>query len=235
MAEQFNLADYRKLDGRTLKMIAIISMFIDHFGAALTPNIMLFRIVGRLAFPIYCFLLVEGAKYTHDFKQYMVRMGIFALISEVFFDLALYHKIIYVSHQNVFLTLLLGLGMIWFLEHPMQDMDIPDVINKMIIVAVAGIAAELLGADYGFSGIVIIFAFYILQNQSWLKYLIVALICIGMGGTECFAVLALIPIALYNGQRGRQTKIMQYGFYAFYPAHLLLLAIIYQMTIWIAK
>lgn len=232
---QQQLGAYRKLDGRALKIIAVVTMFIDHFGAALFPEVTFFRIIGRLAFPIYCFLLVEGAKYTHDLRMYMVRMGIFALISELFFDLGLYHHVVYIGHQNVFWTLLIGLAMIWFLEHPMQDMDIPDFINKMIIVVVAGVAAELIGADYGFSGIAVIFAFYILQNQPMLKYLIVALLCIGMGGTECFAVLALIPIALYNGQRGNQTKLIQYGFYAFYPAHLLLLAIIYQIVSWIAN
>ena len=119
--------------------------------------------------------------------------------------------------------------MIKGLKHPFHDMEVPDVINKLIIVAVAGIAAELLQTDYGFSGIAIIFAFYILRERAALKYLITALICIGMGWIEAFAILSLIPIALYNGQRGSQTKAMQYGFYIFYPAHLLLLAILYQI------
>lgn len=229
--EQLNLAAYQKLDGRTLKIIAIVSMFIDHVGAALFPEIIFFRIIGRLAFPIYCFLLVEGSLYTHDILQYMLRMGVFALISELPFDLAFYHHAVCIGHQNVFFTLFIGLAMIWFLEHPLHDMDIPDIINKMLIVAVAGIAAELLQTDYGFSGIAIIFAFYILRERTLLKYLIVALICIGMSWLEAFAILALIPITLYNGKRGSQNKIMQYGFYAFYPAHLLLLAIVYQITL----
>ena len=219
-----------KLDGRMLKIIAVISMFIDHVGAVLFPDVILFRIVGRLAFPIYCFLLVEGARYTHNMRQYMLRMGIFALISELPFDWAFYHRPVYLAHQNVFFTLFIGLVMIWFLEHPMNDMEIPDIVNKLIIVALAGTAAELLSTDYGFSGIATILIFYILRERALLKYLITALICIGMGWIEGFAVLALIPIALYNGQRGSQTKVMQYGFYAFYPAHLLLLAFLYQIV-----
>lgn len=226
---EMSLAAYRKLDGRMLKIIAVISMFIDHVGAVLFPNIILFRMIGRLAFPIYCFLLVEGARYTHHMLQYMMRMGVFALISELPFDWAFYHRFVYTAHQNVFFTLFIGLVMIWFLEHPMNDMEIPDIVNKLIIVALAGTAAELLSTDYGFSGIAIILIFYILRERALLKYMIVALICIGMGWLEAFAILALIPIALYNGQRGSQTKIMQYGFYAFYPAHLLLLAMIYQI------
>lgn len=227
--ERLNPEVYRRLDGRTLKIIAVISMLIDHVGAVLFPDILLFRIIGRLAFPIYCFLLVEGARYTRDMKKYMVRMGIFALISELPFDLAFYHQSFYLGHQNVFFTLLIGLIMIKGLEHPFHDMEVPDVINKLIIVAVAGIAAELLQTDYGFSGIAIIFAFYILRERAALKYLITALICIGMGWIEAFAILSLIPIVLYNGQRGSQTKAMQYGFYIFYPAHLLLLVILYQI------
>lgn len=227
--ERLNPEVYRRLDGRTLKVIAVISMLIDHVGAVLFPDILPFRIIGRLAFPIYCFLLVEGARYTRDMKKYMVRMGIFALISELPFDLAFYHQSFYLGHQNVFFTLLIGLIMIKGLEHSFHDMEVPDVINKLIIVAVAGIAAELLQTDYGFSGIAIIFAFYILRERAAFKYLITALICIGMGWIEAFAILSLIPIALYNGQRGSQTKAMQYGFYIFYPAHLLLLAILYQI------
>lgn len=231
MGEQYNLAAFQRLDGRTLKIIAVVSMFIDHMGAVLFPELLFFRIIGRLAFPIYCFLLVEGACYTHDLRQYILRMGIFALISEVPFDLAFYHSAVAVGHQNVFFTLAIGLGMIWFLEHPFKDMDIPESINKLLTLAVAGIAAELLQTDYGFSGIAIIFIFYILRRNFAAKSIIVAIICASMGWLEAFAIVSLIILFFYNGQRGRQTKIMQYGFYAFYPAHLLLLFIIYQITL----
>ena len=231
MGEQYNLAAFQRLDGRTLKIIAVVSMFIDHMGAVLFPELLFFRIIGRLAFPIYCFLLVEGACYTHDLRQYILRMGIFALISEVPFDLAFYHSAVAVGHQNVFFTLAIGLGMIWFLEHPFKDMDIPESINKLLTLAVAGIAAELLQTDYGFSGIAIIFIFYILRRNFAAKSIIVAIICASMGWLEAFAIVSLIILFFYSGQRGRQTKIMQYGFYAFYPAHLLLLFIIYQITL----
>lgn len=231
MGEQYNLAAMQRFDGRTLKIMAVVSMFIDHMGAVLFPEIIFFRIIGRLAFPIYCFLLVEGAYYTHNLRQYILRMAIFALISEIPFDLAFYDSVVAVGHQNVFFTLAIGLGMIWFLEHPLNNaMDIPDSIHKLLTLAVAGIAAELLQTDYGFSGIAIIFIFYILRRNFVVKSIVVAIICISMGWVEAFAILALIPIALYNGQRGQQTKIMQYGFYVFYPVHLLLLFIIYQIV-----
>ena len=103
MNPSVDLSRYQRMDGTVLKLIACLSMFIDHLGAVCFSGMMGFRIIGRLAFPIYCFLLVEGAVHTHDMKKYILRMGIFALISEVPFDLAFYHRLVYTEHQNVFL------------------------------------------------------------------------------------------------------------------------------------
>lgn len=88
MNPSVNISRYQRLDGTVLKLIACLSMFIDHLGAVCFSGMMGFRIIGRLAFPIYCFLLVEGAVHTRNMKKYILRMGIFALISEVPFDLA---------------------------------------------------------------------------------------------------------------------------------------------------
>ena len=227
MNHSVDLSRYQRVDGAVLKLIACLSMFIDHLGAVCFSGMMGFRIIGRLAFPIYCFLLVEGAVHTHDMKKYILRMGIFALISEVPFDLAFYHRLVYTGHQNVFFTLGLGLLAICFLEH----LDIPDVLYKLLVIIAAGLIAEFFNTDYGFTGIAVICVFYYLREQPQLKYPIAAILLAAMGGVEVYAVLALIPILLYNGQRGRQTKVMQYGFYIFYPAHLLLLAVLYHLFI----
>ena len=231
MNPSVNISRYQRLDGTVLKLIACLSMVIDHLGAVCFSGMMGFRIIGRLAFPIYCFLLVEGAVHTHDMKKYILRMGIFALISEVPFDLAFYHRLVYTGHQNVFFTLGLGLLAIWFLEHPIEQLDIPDVLYKLLVIIAAGLIAEFFNTDYGFTGIAVICIFYYLRGQPQLKYPIAAILLAAMGGVEFYAVLALIPILLYNGQRGRQTKVMQYGFYIFYPAHLLLIAALYHLFI----
>lgn len=231
MNPSVNISRYQRLDGTVLKLIACLSMFIDHLGAVCFSGMMGFRIIGRLAFPIYCFLLVEGAVHTHNMKKYILRMGIFALISEVPFDLAFYHRLVYTGHQNVFFTLGLGLLAIWFLEHPIEQLDIPDVLYKLLVIIAAGLIAEFFNTDYGFTGIAVICIFYYLRGQPQLKYPIAAILLAAMGGVEVYAVLALIPILLYNGQRGRQTKDMQYGFYIFYPAHLLLIAALYHLFI----
>lgn len=231
MNPSVNISRYQRLDGTVLKLIACLSMFIDHLGAVCFSGMMGFRIIGRLAFPIYCFLLVEGAVHTRNMKKYILRMGIFALISEVPFDLAFYHRLVYTGHQNVFFTLGLGLLAIWFLEHPIEQLDIPDVLYKLLVIIAAGLIAEFFNTDYGFTGIAVICIFYYLRGQPQLKYPIAAILLAAMGGVEFYAVLALIPILLYNGQRGRQTKVMQYGFYIFYPAHLLLIAALYHLFI----
>lgn len=231
MNPSVNISRYQRLDGTVLKLIACLSMFMDHLGAVCFSGMMGFRIIGRLAFPIYCFLLVEGAVHTHDMKKYILRMGIFALISEVPFDLAFYHRLVYTGHQNVFFTLGLGLLAIWFLEHPIEQLDIPDVLYKLLVIIAAGLIAEFFNTDYGFTGIAVICIFYYLRGQPQLKYPIAVILLAAIGGVEVYAVLALIPILLYNGQRGRQTKAMQYGFYIFYPAHLLLIAALYHLFI----
>lgn len=231
MNPSVNISRYQRLDGTVLKLIACLSMFIDHLGAVCFSGMMGFRIIGRLAFPIYCFLLVEGAVHTRNMKKYILRMGIFALISEVPFDLAFYHRLVYTGHQNVFFTLGLGLLAIWFLEHPIEQLDIPDVLYKLLVIIAAGLIAEFFNTDYGFTGIAVICIFYYLRGQPQLKYPIAVILLAAMGGVEVYAVLALIPILLYNGQRGRQTKAMQYGFYIFYPAHLLLITALYHLFI----
>jgi hypothetical protein len=100
---------------------------------------------------------------------------------------------------------------------------------KLLMFIGAGMLAEYIHTDYGFAGIAIIFIFYILRNKPLFKYVLVGVICIDMSWLEGFAVLGLLPIAIYNGERGRQSRIMQYGFYAFYPVHLLVLYFISQM------
>ena len=160
MNPSVNLSRYQRLDGRTLKLIACLCMLIDHLGASCFSSVIVLRIIGRLAFPIYCFLLVEGAVHTHDMKKYILRMGIFALISEIPFDLALFHRVIYPGHQNVFFTLGLGLLAIWFIEHPIEHLEIPDNLYKFLVIVAAGLIAEFFNTDYGFTGVAVICVFF---------------------------------------------------------------------------
>lgn len=203
------------LDSFQLKCIAIVSMALDHTGAVLYPSQIWLRCLGRIAFPIFCFLIVEGFFHTHDVRRYMGRLGVFALISEIPYDLAFRGVPLEYAHQNVFFTLLIGIGMMVLLE---RNREWP---VKAVILLLAMWLAVLIRSDYNFRGVLLIFVFYIFHESRWL-----AVTAGGFwnflyqGVIQKYSVLSVLPLALYNGERGRK---MKYFFYIFYPAHLLLL------------
>lgn len=203
------------LDSFQLKCIAIVSMALDHTGAVLYPSQIWLRCLGRIAFPIFCFLIVEGFFHTHDVRRYMGRLGVFALISEIPYDLAFRGVPLEYAHQNVFFTLLIGIGMVVLLE---RNRERP---VKAVILLLAMWLAVLIRSDYNFRGVLLIFVFYIFHESRWLAVTAGGLWnFLYQGVIQKYGVLSVLPLALYNGERGRK---MKYFFYIFYPAHLLLL------------
>ncbi len=204
------------LNGFTLKWIAMVTMLIDHVGAVLVPQLLELRIIGRLAFPIYCFLLVEGAVHTSNWKKYLGRLLVFAVISEVPFDLALRGRLVDVTSQNVFFTLAFGLlAVILF-----QRLKNRTLAWGAALLLVLG--AEFLQTDYGGGGVIMILVFYLFREQVVIKAAALIMeITVGFGGLENYAVFALVPILCYNGKKGPGG--LKYLFYVFYPAHLLVL------------
>lgn len=235
------------ISGYWLKVIAVISMLIDHTSAVILEQIpglenpaFLMRIIGRLAFPIYCFLLVEGFYHTRSRAKYAGRLFLFALISEVPFDLAFSRRMWDFSSNNVFFTLLFGLLVIWGVEKIRQKF-VADVYGEkaaairviLIIVTVAagGFLALFFRTDYDLSGIVTIFAIYMFYPKK-VKGMGIGVLVLTLLASiiEAAAFLDMIPIYFYNGTRGKQ---MKYFFYIFYPAHLFLLAMIARaMGLW---
>lgn len=226
------IKDIRILSTFTLKMIAVITMTIDHIGAVLLPQYLILRVIGRLAFPIYSFLVVNGFRHTKDVKKYIIRLGSFAIISEIFFDLAAYGKIFYVSHQNVFFTLTIGLVMITLIDNFRQGAIIAhrymNMVTETVIVLMAGMIATLLSTDYSFCGILMIYGFYTFECSKMtgaLWQMIINIVLIG--GIQSYAIVALPFIYLYNGKSGIKCKWL---FYIYYPAHLLVLYIIQRVV-----
>lgn len=208
-----------------LKILALTTMIVDHYGAIFQNDIMIFRIIGRLAFPIYCFLLVEGYFHTKDVKRYAKRLFIFALISEVPFDLAFYGKIGFV-HQNIFFTLFIGLVAIYFIEK-----EGTHNLNKNIIIAIACISSILLSVDYNIIGILYILAFYFTKNYIKNKRfavigMIMLIVNLMTSYLQQFSLIALVFMYFYNGKLGPKSKFMQITFYAAYPLHLAIFYII---------
>ncbi len=231
---------YRIFDGAALKWIAIITMFIDHSakgvlylgflkprfpvakGSDLYTLYQLYKVlrgVGRIAFPIFCFFLIQGFLYTRSREKYMLRMLVFALVSEIPFDLALYGRIVYPTHQNVYFTLLLGLLMLYLwelIQNRVKPLFLATIFQVAEAVALMYLSTFLL-TDYKYKGLILILVFYLLRFNQVLQ-------CFG-GAVAIYwewpyVLIAFPLLLLYNGKRGKQNK---YLFYAFYPAHLVLI------------
>lgn len=223
-----------------LKIIACVTMLIDHVGAVFVPamgNYYLYyamRIIGRLAFPIYCFLLAEGVAHTKNPMKYGLRLFIGVLLAEIPFDLALFGGFTW-HYQSVMVTLLLGFGMALVIEKLDR--------TKLVAVISAAFLAELCGSDYGAWGIMMIALFVLTRerkDRNVLQFCGMIAICyfmnsapVRIGGIsvpiEMFAVLALIPIFLYSGKKSTTSKGIQTAFYLFYPVHLLVLYLIAKL------
>lgn len=204
-----------------LKLLAMVSMAIDHTGAILFQENEVLCIIGRLAFPVYCFLLAEGFVYTSSRRRYLTRMAVWGVVSEPVFDLAFYGTMWQPAHQNVFFTLFLGLTALWLLERFFPQ----NPVLGMSLVLLPFLAAELLLTDYGGFGILLIVLFYACRCRRVVGLSAFALLNTGFSLTSSWVQLAgglaVVPLAFYNGKRG--PKLPGWLFYAFYPAHLLLL------------
>lgn len=210
------------LSGFQLKCIAILSMALDHTGAVLFPQEIWLRCAGRLAFPVFCFLIVEGFVHTHDVYRYMARLGVFALISEIPYDLAFHGVCLEFAYQNVFFTLLIGIVMMKLLSVTRLWPE------KAAILILAMWLAVVLRTDYNFRGILLIFMLYAFREQKFLAAAAGGLWnCLYTGTIQRYGVFSAVPMLLYNGKPGRR---MKYFFYIFYPAHLLILYGISRIT-----
>jgi hypothetical protein len=228
-----NTHTLKMLSGSTLKIIAIVLMLIDHIGAVILyygflnnpvsmplnyPQIFqlysILRFIGRSSFPIFCFLLVQGFIYTSNRSRYALRLLLFALVSEIPFDLAIWNTVTTLEHQNVFLTLFIGFCVIWAIDTVSDN-----ILLQLLIMALGGALAYVLHTDYSYWGILLISALYLFRHNIGLQTLAG---CVSLFW-EAPACLAFIPINMYNGKRGLSLK---YFFYLFYPVHLLMLYII---------
>ena len=218
-----------------LKYIALLSMVIDHAGVIFRSQLpdtvyLTMRCMGRIAFPVFCFTLVEGFFHSSNRNRYLTRLLLFAILSEVPFDLALkgtfwniiHHPSIYTvmdwSSQNVFFTLSLGFVAMMILDQ-CQD-DKPRILITVIVFSLAG---EILQCDYGSTGIVTILLFYFVRKYGQLPLIgaYLPLMLLGLRSRSQPACILSFPLLQsYNGEKGRGSR---YFFYIAYPVHLTLL------------
>ena len=232
MQKQNFLPDKMKiLSGSAIKVLAVVTMLIDHIASHLIdPRIVLFsfaghtvklymimRYIGRLAFPLFAFLLVEGFVHTRNRVKYGVSLLIFTLISEIPWDL-LHHGVWFsFKDQSVFVTLLFGfLGM--YVIETFKNKPVLQVAALLLF----GALTVVLRADFSIKGYTFILLLYALRQNEVLRIISAFVL-----NNHWWCLPAFIPISLYNGKRGFiKGKVLKYAFYVFYPAHLLIIYLI---------
>jgi len=231
----------------SLHIMAMAFMLCDHLWGTIVPGNDWLTCIGRLAFPIFAFMLVEGYFHTGNLKKYAGRLLLFAVVSEIPFNLAMGSRIFYPVHQNVLWSFLISIGLIHLNEKAAKR-------QKIWLRILTGVSTILLGyivgivtmVDFYHAGILTVLVFYFFRQKKWWCY-ICQLICLWYINTEMLgglgyefeifgrnfffvrqglALLALLPIWLYRGRQGVRSKALQYTYYAFYPVHLLILGII---------
>lgn len=227
-----------------LHILAMALMLCDHLWATIVPGNEWLTCVGRIAFPLFAFMTVEGYFHTKNLKLYIRRLLIFAALSEIPFNLMTGGSIFNPAHQNVLWTFLIGMGLIRLIEWARSK---PFTVRRWLLAALGilpGCTVALLGmTDYMHFGVLTVLVFYLFRGRRWWCFA-GQLLCLwyinfeAMGGwvypfelfgrewlfpQQGFALLALIPIWLYRGKQGLYSKALKYTYYAFYPVHLLLL------------
>lgn len=236
-----------ELTAAVLHIIAMTLMLMDHLWATLLPAREWLTCAGRVAFPIFAFMAVEGYFHTRSFKKYILRMLLFAVLSEIPFDLMYGGTWFYPVHQNVLWTFLLGLLGVWLMEQVRKKGKTWMYLLVCVLVVLAGLVlGTLCMVDYYGVGVLTVFVFYFLHGRKWwcflgqlaaLYWLNVELLgglmypvqLFGMEFELCqqgLALLALIPICCTAADRATISKPFQYLCYAFYPVHMLLLVVV---------
>ena len=240
-------SETRGLSSATLHILAMTFMLCDHVWSTLLPNYEILTCIGRLAYPLFAFMLVEGFFHTRDIKRYAMRMFAFAVVSEVPFDLVYAGIPFYPYHQNVLWTFLIALGIMFLMEKikAKGKLWLTILVDALLVIAgfLVGMATMV---DYYGIGILMVLVFYFFRGRKWWCFA-GQLVCMWylnvevLGGyyyditvlghhielvQQSLALLTLIPIWLYRGKQGYHAKWFKYFCYAFYPGHLLLLYLI---------
>lgn len=216
-----------RLNSNALKIIAMVTMFLDHFGMIFFPDIDTFRIIGRISFPIYAYLISEGCKYTSNRKLYFLRIfGLGLICSTVFIIVERY------VYMCVLITFSLSILLIYLIDYVRESFQTRLLLLLLSVVAIR-ILCNYIEVDYDFFGILVPVIVYIANDRRFklalftisLIFLIVS--CLKTNPLQIYSLLSVIFVALYNGERGKLN--LKKFFYLFYPVHLALLWIVYAI------
>ena len=227
-----------------LHILAMVLMLIDHLGHVAFGNGSILRGIGRLSFPIFAFMLVEGYFHTKDIKKYISRLFIFALISEIPFDL-MNRGTLTMGYNNVLWTLLIGLILICISEFIRTHFSDCYYVSIPVILYLSYMICPYLHLDYGFAGVWTVLAFYYFRGNKLWNYVGQFICMLVLNGflinsrdivlfgfdvhLQIFGVLSLLFIWLYKGKQGYHAKWFKHLNYWFYPVHQLILAILFVL------
>lgn len=252
MYEKFGLI---RLSSNQLKVIAMITMLIDHIGFMIIGNGKLYgysqtlhsyvlildsaknwlviyrilRVIGRISFPIYTFCVVEGFLRTHNLFKYILRLLILAIMSEIPFNLMCFNKFFSIEGQNVIWLYVLGLISLSIIKVSNKSKKITGFVT-VLIVAIATFLAYYLKIDYGHYGMILLFFIYFTRNDKLYRDMSIALISFFLSFNNDFGsgALSTLFIHYYDGTKGRFD--LKWLFYLFYPVHMLILFFVVWLT-----
>ena len=237
------LSAHIPLSAAALKYIAVITMLIDHVAMALmkAPELQqlraVLRDVGRTAFPIYCFFIVEGFLRSRNRLRYMGLLLLTGVVSQVPYIYALYPGRPLLYRLNVEFTLAIGLAALIVFDLLAEKLfrtssqksatslwsQAGELLTLFAVTCGACLLANLLNTSYRWCGVLLIVLFYALRNHPYAAAVAGSALVIWFSKTEIWAIPAFLLLTLYNGERGRQNKLF---FYAFYPVHLAIIALL---------
>lgn len=236
----------------TLHILAMALMLCDHMWAALFPAEEWLTCVGRVAFPVFAFLLAEGYRHTRDVRRYALRLLAGAVISEVPFNLFYSGGTLYPYHQNVLWTFFISLLLMALLDRVRQRFrPVPAALLSAVLVLLGFLLGYGTMVDYYGVGVLTVLVFYFFREKN-LPCFLGQLVCLYilhvniLGGyyydvtiagfqmhivQQGLALLALVPIWLYRGRQGHHGKGFQAFCYLFYPVHMLVLFALREMLL----
>lgn len=213
------------LTGNQLKLIALIAMTCDHVGLQLLPDWWILRVIGRLALPIYAYMIAEGCRHTGNRKRYLLRIASLALLCQVVYFAAMGSL-----YQSILVTFTISICLIYIIDYTQQKRD--QLSRLLAFGALASAVFVCVGLpmllkdtdfaiDYGFVGVLLPLLVYFGREKT--KYLTAGLILLGLsnGGVQWFALAAVPLLGMYNGQRGKGN--VGKWFYLYYPLHLVVI------------
>lgn len=218
--------------GNQLKILALITMTIDHIGYMLIPSDIaiydICRIIGRIAFPIFAYMIAQGCHYTRNRKKYILTVAFFALLCQLVYGFAMGSL-----YQCVLVTFTLSIALIYLLDHALKKRTALSTALAVTGFLAAFFICEILPKllsdtnfriDYGFFGVLLpVFAYFDILEKKKLSYFAAGLVILSLSNSilQCFSLLSLIPLYMYNGKRGRLK--MKNLFYIYYPLHLVVI------------